>query len=172
MPLHARKLLHPLACAGTIAAALLLASCGGGGDSGSVISAFPVSSTLANVCTLAGQQKFVRSFMDETYFWYDEIPNVTAADFATVPGYFNALLVRTPDANGKPKDRFSAVLTSVSANVLQSVAGDSLLGAGVPAKLLAAAGKSVPLNTVVASPNGRMSATSCSTTTTQARRTS
>ena len=133
------------------AVSLLLASCGGGGggdNPAAAARAFPLSSTLANMCTLDGQQQFVRSFLDETYLWYDEIPVVNAADYATVPAYFNALLV-------KPKDRFSAVLTSSAADARQSVPHDLLAASAVPANLLAANGKSVPLARVVASPNGR-----------------
>ena len=150
-----RLLLRPLSLAAVAAAALLLASCGGGGDGAAPAPAFPPSSTLANMCTLDGQQKFVRSFMDETYLWYDEIPSVNAADYSTVPAYFNALLVKTPDSTGQPRDRFSAVLTSSSANMLQMVTSDRVLGAGVPPDLLAATAGSVPLSRVVTSPNGR-----------------
>ncbi len=155
------RLLRPLALAGVTTAGLLLASCGGGGDSApaapaaSAAPAFPRSSTLSNMCTLDGQQKFVRSFMDETYLWYDEIPSVKAADYSTVTAYFNALLVKTPDSNGQPKDRFSAVLSSASANLLQLVTPAATLGAGVPTGLLAATAKSVPFSRIVTSPNGR-----------------
>ena len=144
-----------LASAAVAAAALLQASCGGGGDGGPAAPAFPPSATLANMCTLDGQKQFVRSFLDETYLWYDEVPAVKAADYATVPAYFNALLAKTPDSTGQPKDRFSAVLTSRGANALQSVGADALTGAGIPAGLLAANGKSVPLTRVVASVGGR-----------------
>lgn len=152
-----RKLLRPLGSAATLAAAVLLASCGGGGDSSPAAPAFPPSSTLANMCTLDGQQKFVRSFMDETYLWYDEIPPVNAADYSTVPAYFNALLVKTPDSTGQPRDRFSTVLTSAGANAVRAVLPDDggLLGDGVPAGLLAANSASVPVAKVVSSPAGR-----------------
>ncbi|MBC7470896.1 MAG: hypothetical protein H7322_16360 [Ramlibacter sp.] len=149
------RLLRPLASAAVLAAALLLASCGGGGDAASPAPLFPASSSLANMCTLEGQQKFVRSFMDETYLWYDEIPAVNAADYSTVPAYFNALLVKTPDASGQPRDRFSAVLTSAGANALQIAPDGAVLRDGVPGNLLAATNKSVPLTRIVNSPNGR-----------------
>ena len=147
--------LRLLVSAAFAAATLALASCGGGGDGGPAAPAFPPSATLANMCTLDGQKQFVRSFLDETYLWYDEIPAVNAADYATVPAYFKALLVKTPDSMGQPKDRFSAVLPSSAANALQSVADHALAGAGVAAGPLAASGKSVPLTRVVASPAGR-----------------
>ena len=116
------------------ALAALLASCGGGGSSSSdpapLASAFPPSWTFANTCTPEREKQYVRSFLDETYLWYDEIPAVDPAAFSSVPAYFTALLV-------KPKDRFSAVRDSTGG------------------KLLAGAARSVPLVRVVASPAGR-----------------
>ncbi len=146
---------RPFAPAALVAAALLLAACGGGGDSTPppAASAFPPSSTLANACTVAGEQKFVRSLLDEIYLWNDEIAPVNAPSFATVPSYFSALLVKTPDANGLPRDRFSAVLTTSAANALQTTPG-AVLGAA-PAFLPAAAGKAVSLASTVSSPKGR-----------------
>ena len=60
--------------------------------------------------------------MDEVYLWYNEIPAVDPAKYDNIPAYMNALLVRTPDAAGLPKDRFSAVLTIDEANALQASA--------------------------------------------------
>jgi hypothetical protein len=109
--------------------ALLLAGCGGGGGGGGGDAAavdpppstrFGASSQYAGTCDLATQKKFVRSYMDEAYLWYSEIPEVDANAYGNIPDYFNALLVRTPDVNGVPKDRFSAVLPLAQAsNVLQ-----------------------------------------------------
>lgn len=79
--------------------ALLLAGCGGGGDGPS--SRFPASSQYAGVCTVEGQKLFVRSYLDEVYLWYNEVPEVDASKYATPEAYFDALLVR-------PKDEFSA----------------------------------------------------------------
>jgi hypothetical protein len=150
------KLMRRCVSATFVAAAALLASCGGGGgDATPAAPAFPLSASLANVCTLDGQQKFVRSFLDEIYLWYDEIPAIKASDFATVPGYFNALLVKTPDANGQPRDRFSVALSASAANGLQPPRFSDALGSGVPSDLLQASGNSVPLARVVNSPNGR-----------------
>lgn len=157
MSIPLRRLLRPLASAGAVAAALLLAACGGGGDgpASPAAPAFPPSATLANMCTLEAQQKYVRSYLDEIYLWYDEIVAVNPADYRTVPAYFNALLVRTPDSTGQPRDRFSAVLSAASANAQQAVVADGTLGSGVPAHLLAATGKSVPTARVVSSRGGR-----------------
>src|SRR5688572_20824549 len=96
------------------AVALLLAGCGGGGGGDSTARSdvgLAPSSSLAGICTLEGQKSFVRSYLNEVYLWYDEIPAVNPADYNSVQAYMSALLVRTPDATGLPRDRFSAVLT-------------------------------------------------------------
>lgn len=144
------------------AAALLLAACGGGGGGGEDQptgtqttfttqgpSSIPPSSSVAGMCTADGPKQFVRSYMDEVYLWYDEIPQVDASQYASVDAYFDALLVRTPDANGQPKDRFSVALTSSAADAWLS---DDL---AAPQQTLAAGGKAVPTVKVVSSPAGR-----------------
>jgi hypothetical protein len=147
----------------SLAAALLLAGCGSGDGDDSpppANSAFPSSASLAGICTLAGEKAFLRSYMDEVYLWYNEIPAVNAADFNSIPAYMNALLVRTPDAAGLPKDRFSAVLTIEEANALQASALASqrierARKADLTQLLSAVPGGSIPLSQVVASPAGR-----------------
>ena len=113
-----------------VAAALfivLLAGCGGGGGSGSSTSgvgvsgspsssAFAPSSTLANVCTPTGEQRFVRSYLDEAYLWYREIPSIDASRYTSVASYFYALLVTSLDPNGLPKDQFSFVVDAKDAD--------------------------------------------------------
>jgi hypothetical protein len=132
-----------------LAAAALLA-CGGGGDgSAPPSSAFDPSASLEGICTLQGQQHFVRSYMDEVYLWSSEIPNVSAAAHDSIPDYFHALLVTTSDANGLPKDRFSAVLpTSQAANVVARSFAPSLRKNQSGA---------VPVVKMVTSPAGRRS---------------
>ncbi|MDB5856710.1 MAG: hypothetical protein JWQ76_399 [Ramlibacter sp.] len=143
-----------------LASTLLLAACGGGGSGGGgetvplgppPSARFGASSSFANDCTLAGQKRFVRSYMDEVYLWYNEIPEVDASQFNNITDYFHALLVQTPD-NGQPRDRFSAVLpeSSVRSLLVQSGAPAS---AGLETAL--AATFAVPVSKVVASPNGR-----------------
>ncbi|RYF40539.1 MAG: hypothetical protein EOO25_12340 [Comamonadaceae bacterium] len=134
-----------------VVAGLFLASCGGGGGGDDAPAPPPTSSglqssaSLANMCTLETEKKFVRSYLDEIYLWWNEIPSVNAASYPTVASYFNALLVRTPDATGQPKDRFSAVLTSAGANALQAAALPIVAPSTAP----------VPLAKVVTSPAGR-----------------
>jgi hypothetical protein len=138
---------------------VLLAACGGGGDGGSATlgpppsARFGASSSLENNCTLDGQKRFIRAYMDEVYFWYNEIPEIDASQYATVSDYFNALLVRTPDANGVPKDRFSAVLPESA--VRSSIAQGSAAPVAADLGTALAATFSVPVSKVVASPGGR-----------------
>jgi C-terminal processing protease CtpA/Prc len=113
----------------SLALLLGLSSCGGGGGGGSratagnvaaPASAFPASSTLANVCTVEGEKKFVRSYLDEKYLWYREIPTVDASAYTDVVKYLKALLVTTPDANNLPKDQFSFVVPTADADSLST----------------------------------------------------
>jgi hypothetical protein len=156
------KLLHHLGSATVLAAAALLAACGGGGgggDSEPAAPVFPPSSSLANMCTLEGQKAFLRSYLDEVYLWYKEIPSVNPADYNSITAYMQALLVRTPDAAGEPKDEFSAVLTTEEADGLQAsvLAAQHLPSASksdLAPRLCLPAG-SVPLSRVVTSQAGR-----------------
>ena len=145
--------------AAALASTLLLASCGGGGGGGNNVSVpsgpppsvrFGASSSFANICTLDTQKRFIRSYMDEVYLWYNEIPEVDASGYGNVSDYFHALLVKTLDANGQPRDRFSAVLPESS---VRSLLGQSFATAGVETAL--AATLAVPLSKVVSSPGGR-----------------
>jgi hypothetical protein len=134
------------------AAALLLVGCGGGGGGGG--GALPPSyAQYEGICTLEGQKSFVRAYLDEVYLWYNEIPTVDPAQFDNIPDYFNALLVRTPDANGQPKDRFSAVLpTSQAQGILQQSFAQPQSST---ATLLKNHTNAVPITNVVTTPGGR-----------------
>lgn len=105
----------------------------GGGDSGggtggvgtgpgNVLSPSIPSATVAGICDVGSQKQFIRSYLDESYLWADEIPAVNAAPY-TPAGYFYELLVTTPDANGLPKDEFSFVATNADADTMDSGAG-------------------------------------------------
>ncbi|HYD76383.1 S41 family peptidase [Ramlibacter sp.] len=109
---------------------LLLASCGGGGGGGSADLAtasvsqglYPDSSSLAGMCSLEDQQRWLRSYMDEKYLWNDRIPQVEPADYGTLPAYFDALLAREPGADGLSLDRFSTSMSTRSADLMQGLA--------------------------------------------------
>jgi hypothetical protein len=56
--------------------------------------------------SIAIEKNWVRTFIDESYLWYDEVPPLLAADFATPIEYFDALKTPALTASGNPKDRF------------------------------------------------------------------
>ncbi len=104
-------------------AACLLASCGGGG--GSKADPFdiglPDSNKLAQQCamprpgdtqgSLDTEKAWLRSWIDETYLWYDDVRALPAATLdpansATPLDYFNKLKSPLTTASGKPKDEF------------------------------------------------------------------
>jgi carboxyl-terminal processing protease len=75
---------------------------------------------VANICTLSGQQQFARSYLNETYLWYPEIPNASASLFTTVQDYFYALLTPALDNSGARKDRFSFIASASDADSLST----------------------------------------------------
>ncbi|MCM2565749.1 S41 family peptidase [Janthinobacterium kumbetense] len=113
---------------------LLLSACGGGGggsDSAPVVppvtpagpAALVASSTVENRCaaprgssidkpgTLLDELTWVRSWIDETYLWYREVPaTYQAQSFATPVAYFDVLKTTATTASGKPKDQFHFTL--------------------------------------------------------------
>ena len=116
--------------------AALLASCGGGGGSsgGSPFDiGLPSAASLAQECaaprpagtidpftkapygdvqgSLATETAFLRSWIDETYLWYQDVrvlPATTldATAYTTTLAYFKALKTPLVTATGKPKDQF------------------------------------------------------------------
>ena len=166
-----------------LAAALLLAGCGAGSAATIVAAAgelrIPALVEPGRHLHAGGREDLrCAAIWTRCYLWYDEIPSGRiAADFNSIPAYLNALLVRTPDAAGLPKDRFSAVLTIQEANALQASAAVQLqrISAARKADLtqLLSALPEAPFRSprwLPARPAAR-SATCCSTTTTRARRT-
>ena len=123
-----------------LALAFGLASCGGGGSDNTSAGTgsggttlYPASSTLAQVCnaprpagtldpftgrpygdvkgTLADEKSFLRSYIDETYLWYQDVRALSAATldpnaYATPQAYFAVLKSPLTTASGKPKDQF------------------------------------------------------------------
>ncbi len=108
-------------CIGLITLALLSA-CGGGGGGGGPVGGgnntpppsnaytpgvFQPSSTYANQCSsTTTQNHFLRSWTNELYLWYDEVPDL---DPSTVPDpldYFDQLRTDALTPSGTYKDRF------------------------------------------------------------------
>jgi len=134
-----------------------LAACGGGGGGGSApppppAGAFPPSTSLAQQCaptnslapagnrsgSLDIEKRWVRSYMDEAYLWFNEVPTVDVAlpqysNTANVPlslgAYFDALLTPARTASGKLKDEFSFTFPTVDWNALSQ--GGTTAGYGI-----------------------------------------
>ena len=110
---------------------VLLSACGGGGGGGDNAAVAPpvtptgptalvASSTVENRCekprsgssvdkqgTLLDELTWVRSWIDETYLWYREVPTTyLAQNFSTPKAYFDVLKTTATTASGKPKDQF------------------------------------------------------------------
>jgi carboxyl-terminal processing protease len=119
---HMARLLPLLA-----ALTAVLTACGGGGGGDSAPAPVVAQASLDNVCvaprsgidpatakpftdqpgTLAQEKSWVRSYIDDTYLWFDEIPaSVLAANYTTPQTYFDALRTPALTASGRPKDRF------------------------------------------------------------------
>ena len=116
-----------------VLAAAMLASCGGGGgDGGAPLTGLAASSQVAQRCvaprpagtvdqygqaygdvqgTAADEKQWVRSWIDETYLWYQDVralsaAKLNAANYANAQDYFDALKSPLTTASGKPKDQF------------------------------------------------------------------
>ena len=139
------------------AAALLaagLTACGGGGGSSAPAPSggLPPSASLAQQCaptnllapaanrtaSLDIEKRWVRSYMDEAYLWFSEVPNVdpTLQQFsntANVPlslaAYFDALLTPAVTPSGKLKDEFSFTYPTAEWNALSQ--GGTAAGYGI-----------------------------------------
>jgi hypothetical protein len=157
----------PLRRAARLAAASLavvLSACGGGGGGGTTgstsattatavtTSLLPPSASLANQCVPETEKQWERSYLDEAYLWYDQVPAVQAAAYPTPEAYFSALLVRAPDAAGLALDRFSTVMTTAAADAMQGLGG-SRTASGTP--VLATGTSPVPITKTLTSPVGR-----------------
>ncbi|WP_129649223.1 S41 family peptidase [Peristeroidobacter agariperforans] len=67
---------------------------------------YAASSSLANQCsTPMAQSMFLRSWTNETYLWYSEVPDTNPTGFTTAD-YFERLKTPLTTATGNDKDRF------------------------------------------------------------------
>jgi carboxyl-terminal processing protease len=104
-------------------AALITACGGGGGGAASTTAAtatatFAPSATLANICanprpgtadrqgSLAQEKAYLRSFVHESYLWYQDVPEPMLASNATAQAYFEALKTPKTTPSGAPVDQF------------------------------------------------------------------
>jgi len=111
-----------------VAVAFAAVACGGGGGGGASSSAsggdaapdpdIVDTATVAGRCavvrpgsrdlpgTSVDEKRWLRSWIDDTYLWFDEVPTLRAADYATTVDYFDVLKTPALTASGRPKDRF------------------------------------------------------------------
>ena len=109
-------------------ATVSLAACGGGGGgggddngggSGWTAGVFLPSDSFTAQCvsprggswpdvagTRADENNFLRSWSNETYLWYDEIPDQDPASFSSSLAYFEELKTSATTPSGAPRDRF------------------------------------------------------------------
>jgi carboxyl-terminal processing protease len=126
-------------------AALVLAvsvsACGGGGDSSPVANSpgiapssqsaqqcspdNPYASAALKTGSLTIEKQWLRSYFDEAYLWYDEVPTVdasaalyTGAVYTAMNNYFKALKTKAVTASGAPKDKFGFTYPTAQWNVL------------------------------------------------------
>ena len=100
-------------------AALMLASCGGGGDSslgsGGPVTVTPTPSptpTPTPTCALASRQNFAKAVIDEWYLFPGDVAaGVNPASFGDVQTYIDALVAPARALN---KDRFFTYITSIA----------------------------------------------------------
>jgi carboxyl-terminal processing protease len=102
------------------AALCVLTACGGGGGgSGSVVTpgnpgagvtytpgVFPARATLAGQCSAFNQKMFLRSWTNDFYLWFAEVPDTNPNTIADVLDYFDALKTPQQTPSMQPKDRF------------------------------------------------------------------
>ena len=111
MPFKARRSWYSAVCA----VPLLLAACGGGDEDFGTPP--PVS------CSIAGQQDWLQTYMNDWYFWYALSPKPSPVAFGTVDAYFDALIYRggaqipgAPAGTLWPSDRYSGFQSTESFN--------------------------------------------------------
>lgn len=52
------------------------------------------------------EKLFLRAFTNETYLWYDEVPDRNPSFYSSIIAYFHSLVTSETTATGKTKDRF------------------------------------------------------------------
>lgn len=124
----------------SIASLITLGACGGGGgsnystpiatvpDTVKPSNTLPSSDSLKNLCaapranspdkqgTVEKEKAYLRSFVDETYLWYKEVPVLDPASYANPQKYFDDLKTSRKTASGRPVDEFHWSVTEESFN--------------------------------------------------------
>lgn len=80
--------------------------------------------------TLLDELKFLRAWINESYLWYNEVPNTfKMADFTNPVDYFNVLKTSALTPSGQPKDKYHFTYTTEEWDKLNEAGID--LGYGV-----------------------------------------
>lgn len=81
--------------------------------------AYPAYAPLANQCTsAAAQNNFLRSWTNDTYLWYSEVPDLDPNQTRDPLDYFEQLKTSAITAASKPKDRFHFTYDTAAWNAL------------------------------------------------------
>ena len=132
---------------------IAVAACGGDDDDGT--EPLPPSSELFAKCasprsgidpgtglaypdrqgTLSDEKAWLRSWSDELYLWYRELPSADPAGYTTAVDYFDVLKTTAVTASGKPKDQFHFTYTTAEWEALSQSGVEA--GYGVAWALLA-----------------------------------
>ena len=121
------------------AALCVLAACGGGGGgSGGPLSnnpgggsgtftpgVFAPRGDFAGQCTAFNQKMFLRSWTNELYLWYNEVPDTNPNTIPDVLDYFDQLKTPQTTPSGNDKDRFHFTFDSDAWHAL-SESGQSI----------------------------------------------
>lgn len=115
-PAFARSVLSSgLICAGLLS----LAACGGqsdgqkqtagnrGGSAAYTAGVFQPYKSLANQCgSAASQNNWLRSWTNDTYLWFSEVPDLNPNSYSDTEEYFELLKTTQLTTSGAPKDKF------------------------------------------------------------------
>lgn len=122
---------HKTSTASLLLITAVLSACGGGGGGYSptsvvtppVSTVLPSASSVQNLCASprAGtsdkpgsfdtEKSYLRSFTDETYLWYRDVPALNPASYANPQDYFKDLKTPAKTASGKLVDQFHFLVT-------------------------------------------------------------
>jgi C-terminal processing protease CtpA/Prc len=103
-----------------------LQACGGGGGGGGggntatetstgyFDAPFVSSASLAGQCSIGTEKQFIRSYLDEVYFWPELVQRKASTSYQTAADYFDALLAPSPI------DRFSFSSSSKEADNMET----------------------------------------------------
>jgi carboxyl-terminal processing protease len=69
--------------------------------------------------TLTDERTFLRGWIDQTYLWYKEVPDLNPLNYSTALDYFNALKTPLLTASGAAKDKYHFTYTTAEWNALQ-----------------------------------------------------